>query len=447
MKKPKTRRFRTQHPGVKLLKRKRETKTVWLARWTDPDTGKSKEVSLTALKKTSTKDRTDWAKDKSDEIHAQRAAIKSGKALPTQTSVTEAFDNLFETIEKELSANTVALYHRTRQLLETWCGDKGIEYIETLTPGHLTAFRGTVVNQRKKEPKRKGKRGQRAANGKLRSARSVNTIINTARALLNHLRRRDLLPNLNSETILDRLPYMKTQRPSPRFFKSEEIKMLLEAVDQHDAKLDDGLGHHRYPIGDFVRIVLLTGLRFSEALALRWVDIDFDEQLIRLPAEAAKGGISRLITLTESPSVYDLLEHRKKVSSPNDPWVFSVRRKKGNRVRYEALSRHTAESCRKRIAKSYRFNFGWHDLRRTCGTFLANASGIYGAASVFKAASRLGHSVAVAQRLYYGQVSAGEGAKTLERAMGIPVPLVIKVIQPKFVSPDSVDLTDSVEFV
>jgi integrase len=341
----------------------------------------------------------------SEKIHAERAAIKSGRPLPTATGVHEAFDGLFDVIEKELSPNTIGLYKRTRQLFEDWCEGQGIAQLELLTPYHLTAFLDAVLKQRMREPKRKGKRGQRVANGQPRSARSVNTIINTARALLNHLRRRNRLPNLNSEVILDRLPYMKTQRPARRFFRPEEINALIEAVVEHDAKLDDGLGHHRYAIGDFVRIVLLTGLRFSEAPALRWEDVGYGEQLIRLPAEAARGGTSRLITLTESPSVAQLLDRRKKAAVPRDSLIFSVRRKKGSRVRYESLPRETAESCRKRIAKRYGFAFRWHDLRRTCGTFLANAAGIYGAASVFKAASRLGHSVAMAQRLYYGQIT------------------------------------------
>lgn len=420
-KEPKERRIRTQHPGVKLLRRKRETKTIWLARWVDPQSGKSKEVSLTALKKTSEKDRTDWAKDMSEKIHAERAAIKTGKPLPTTTGVYEAFESLFDVIEKELSANTIGLYKRTRQLLEDWCEDQGIAHIEQLTPFHLTAFRDAVLKQRKKEPKPKGKRGQRVANSQPRAARSVNTIINTARALLNHLRRRGRLPNLNGEAILDSLPYMKTQRHAPRFFKPEEIKALMEAVDDHDSDLDDGLGHHRYAIGDFVRTVLLTGLRFSEALALRWEDVDFAEQLIRLPADAAKGGIARLVTLAECPSLLALLKARKERAAERDPWVFSQRRQSGKRVRYEALSRATAESCRKRISKT--FPFGWHDLRRCAGTYGANAGGIHGAASVFKVASRLGHTIQVAQRSYYGQVAVPEYAKTLEEAMGLePAP-------------------------
>lgn len=421
MGKPKERRVRTQHPGVKLLKRKRATKTVWLARWFDPVTGKAQEVSLNRLGKKSSKSRVKWAKDKSAEIQAVRAARKGGKTV--QTPVDKAFKEVLDAGLQEWRSNTYDLYDRARRLFEEWCAKQGIKFIQDITAAHLSQFRAALIIQPKREPRRQGKRGQRVANGKLRSPRSNNTLINSTRALLSHLRRRDLTPHLTGEIIIDRLPFMRTDRPLPKFFKVDQIKALMAAVDKHDSELDDGLGHHRYPIGDFVRLVLLTGLRRAEAVKLQWTDIDFSEQLIRLPHPAGKGGISRLITLAETPSLLTLLRTRKKNAGGADPWVFSVTHTNGNRIRYEQLTVDTVEERRKCIRDDYGFHFGWHDLRRTCGTFLANAAGIYGSASVFKTAARLGHTVQVAQQRYYGQTSVWEGARTLEQAMGLePMP-------------------------
>ncbi len=45
-------------------------------------------------------------------------------------------------------------------------------------------------------------------------------------------------------------------------------------------------------------------------------------------------------------------------------------------------------------AKAKRDGFGWQVLRRTCGTFLTNAPGIFGEASAYRSARQLGHSVA-----------------------------------------------------
>lgn len=414
------RRTHTQHRGVKL-KQIRRTGT-WVARFVDPRTGGETQVSLNRLGKTNDKERRDWCIDKADEIARYRAAKLSGQPVPTRTPLEAALNQVFEAGRREWRSNTIELYERARGLFQVWCDKQGVDFSEDITAAHLGQFRSHLISQPKREPKRRGKRGQRVSNGKPRSPRSINTLINSVRALLNHLRRRDLTPNLTGEIILDRLPFMRTDRPLPKFFKIDQIKDLLEAVDKHDAELSDGLGHHRYPIRDFVHVVLLTGMRRSEALALRWEDVDFEEQMIRLPHPAGKGGIARLVTLNESPSVLRVLKARKARARDADPWVFSITRKSGRTVRYEPVSLATIESCRRRIGKDYGFRFGWHDLRRTCGSFLANAAGIYGAAGVFKTAARLGHTVQIAQQRYYGQIHVWEGAKRLEQAMDIEPP-------------------------
>jgi hypothetical protein len=59
-------------------------------------------------------------------------------------------------------------------------------------------------------------------------------------------------------------------------------------------------------------------------------------------------------------------------------------------------------------------------LRRTTGTFLTNAPGIFGAASAYRSAEQLGHSVQVAERHYLGLVRGiTPESRTLEAAMQI----------------------------
>lgn len=66
-------------------------------------------------------------------------------------------------------------------------------------------------------------------------------------------------------------------------------------------------------------------------------------------------------------------------------------------------------------------SFSWQVLRRTCGTFLTNAPGIFGAASAYRSARQLGHSVAVAvaEKHYLGVVKVPPEAMTLEDAMAL----------------------------
>ena len=59
-------------------------------------------------------------------------------------------------------------------------------------------------------------------------------------------------------------------------------------------------------------------------------------------------------------------------------------------------------------------------MRSTCATYLTNAQGIFGSATVFMSARQLGHSVMVAER-HYLNVHRGiaRDARTLEAAMQI----------------------------
>jgi hypothetical protein len=86
------------------------------------------------------------------------------------------------------------------------------------------------------------------------------------------------------------------------------------------------------------------------------------------------------------------------------------------------LTRGTADAAGKRLIAEYGApkGFGWQMLRRTCGTFLTNAPGIFGASSAYRSAKQLGHSVTVAER-YYVDVARGipREARTLEAAMQI----------------------------
>ena len=85
------------------------------------------------------------------------------------------------------------------------------------------------------------------------------------------------------------------------------------------------------------------------------------------------------------------------------------------------LTRGTAEAARKRLHEYGAPDaFNWQALRRTCGTYLTNAPGIFGGASAYRSASQLGHSVQVAEKHYVG-VARGirPDARTLEAAMQI----------------------------
>jgi hypothetical protein len=72
-----------------------------------------------------------------------------------------------------------------------------------------------------------------------------------------------------------------------------------------------------------------------------------------------------------------------------------------------ASTRDTAEAAAKRLRREYAApaGFTWQTLRWTCGCYLTNAPGILSAASAYRSAEQLGHSVAVAEKHYVDAVA------------------------------------------
>jgi integrase len=106
---------------------------------------------------------------------------------------------------------------------------------------------------------------------------------------------------------------------------------------------------------DYVTLLLLTGLRLSEAAGLRWSEVDFTERVVRLPASRMKGGEKKL-DLPMSDIVRDLLVARRTLGRENE-FVFPA----------DSRSGHISgpKFPLKEIAKATGITVSAHDLRRT----------------------------------------------------------------------------------
>jgi integrase len=221
--------------------------------------------------------------------------------------------------------------------------------------------------------------------------------------------------------------------PTPRervvFLTAIQIGTLLTACLAHDAETfaetrDEHRGLRRTgttrrydPIAPFTAFLLLSGCRCSEALTLRWDSVDLtalgddgrSTGEIHLRAAEVKTATSRSIDLSVSPGLRELLAAIK--VSATGQYVFGDDR---------SLPYSSVESARKRLRKDYSApRFTWQDLRRTTASYLTNASGIFGSASLYRSAAQLGHSAEVAQRRYLGVIKGiPREARTLEAAMG-----------------------------
>jgi integrase len=279
-----------------------------------------------------------------------------------------------------------------------------------------------------------GKRGERKPGKAKLSPLTINWQLRAMKTMLNDMRLRGVVP-LTRDAIADCLKLTNVPREAAEFLRQADCARALEAALRHDAAtfaatreehagLRPSGSTPRYePIAPFVAFVLLTGMRRSEALGMQWNYLDLDTRdqdgnivgEIRLPADATKNQIARTIGFDVSPSLRPLLAALKLRAGKVRPTAFVFG---GNVAWTESL----VAAARARLVTTYGApqSFGWQILRSTSATFLCNAPSIFGAAAAFMSAKRLGHSVAVSEKHYAGQLGGiSREARTLEAAMQI----------------------------
>ena len=216
---------------------------------------------------------------------------------------------------------------------------------------------------------------------------------------------------------------LEVSREPIKFMKEHDCKKLLEAAmrhDEHTFKLtrDEAAGlrpvgttPRHEPIAPFTAFVLLSGMRLGEALRLQWDDVDLAAApagSIHIEGKTNKTKTYREVDLAVSPALRSLL--------------VTMQLKSGGKGSVFGLTEGLAEAAAKRLKALHGApkSFGWQVLRRTCGTYLTNAPGIFAGASAYRSAKQLGHSVQVAERHYVGLVKGiPVEAHDLESAMQI----------------------------
>ncbi|HET9931132.1 MAG TPA: hypothetical protein VFQ35_10615, partial [Polyangiaceae bacterium] len=330
----------------------------------------------------------------------------------------------------QLRPRTLAAYRATADKLVAWAERVKLRSADDLNRARLMSFREALIAEAKRISKKGAKRGVFVETGERRSPERVNSELRKVRTVLGYLRRLELLPRVTNDDLQDALKRLPVASERIQYLRPHECQKLLEAALRHDAATytetreeHAGKGRQRIgttprydPIAPFVAFVLLTGCRFGEALALDWTQVELDALdhegrkvgEVHLKGAATKTHKARTIGLEVSPALHKLLS--------------AVHLASGGKGSVFALSRATAEAAAKRLRAEYGApaSFTWQALRRTCGTYLTNAPGIFGAASAYRSAKQLGHSVQVAER-HYVDVARGipRDARTLEAAMQI----------------------------
>lgn len=185
--------------------------------------------------------------------------------------------------------------------------------------------------------------------------------------------------------------------PAPRILTAQEVAALRAAT--------------REPYGVLVDVLAYAGVRIGEALALRRRSVDLlgrrlmvseslSEVAGRLSFEAPKGGKTRSVTLPRF--LADDLACYLAGQVPADPDALLFTGRTGKPLHYNAWRTWTWDPA---VKAAGLVGVTPHDLRATCGSWVAEEYG------VLEAARRLGHSSAsVTTRHYARALDGGDSA-------------------------------------
>lgn len=433
-KQQKKRRIRSPHPGVVLIPPD-ERHPYWRARVKDPDKGRMVKLRIDPVEHSTAEKRRDWAILKAKSLAKRRDDLDSGAPRATGTLLSEALDRYF-LAHPNLRPKTITVYKTASVKLQKWAAKAGVHSVDDLMRAHLLGFREQLVREPKRISKPSGKRGSTRAAKTPRSAASVNRELRAIRTILGYLRDLDLFPKLSHDDLRRALKRLPATFERKEFLKPAECQKLLEAALRHDADTFDATREEharrrgekvvrdapvnetaRYePIALFTAFVLISGMRLGEALALTWKQVDLaaldhdgrEVGEIHLMGSGVKTHKARTIDLEVSPMLRVMLAKMLLASEDKKGSVFG-------------LSEGTVQAAAKRMREEYGApeKYNWQKLRATTGTYLTNAPGIFGAASAYRSAKQLGHSVAVAEKHYVGLIRVHRDARTLEAAMQI----------------------------
>lgn len=353
-----------------------------VARWVDPWSRRQQQQNLDALGLSTAEARRAWAITKAEHLNRTRAAIAAGGAEAARVTLKKSVGDYLERYANQRTQDSKKVVLRS---FEAWALKLGRRDAQDLAGPLLVQWRDHVLRP---------KSGHKPS--------TANRYLTATLGFCNWLRGRGLTPFLTSDTIADALRREPEPRRELQFLRPPQLAKLLEAVLRHDAAGRD-------PFASFLLIVTLTGMRDAEARGLRWAEIDLGAKEIRLPAERTKTKDARTVDLSVSPSVVELLQALR-LRTPG-PLVFP------------RIARYHVTRAVEALPRDFDApRFTLHALRRSCGSIMTCAPAIFGGASAFLSAKRLGHSVLIAEKKYVGTLQGLPAtAKTIEAAAGIEV--------------------------
>jgi integrase len=255
----------------------------------------------------------DIAKDRDPEAD-KRAAREAREAA--QTTIADYWKGYDARHVERLSPRTRVLY---RGLAETYILPRlGNVALSAVTRGMVARFHDEITVEIVANLRKRNRTGD--------GGRTANIAVNLLRSMFNDAIDREVVTTANPA---QRIKKAKETRRE-RFLSLEEIGRLYQALEADAQERAD------WTWSDLFRLLLSTGARRGNVLAMRWEDVALQDRVWRIPADQTKTGTTYVVAL--EPGAVEILTRRRAEAAQLaeienrklNPWVFPGRGKRGH---------------------------------------------------------------------------------------------------------------------